>query len=292
MKIKSPLQRTLRSLSISVVVLMSGGCGVEAGNPDSKGGKTVRLYVSPTSYQDIGVVSANVGALNLTQGDEIISQSYQSKRLDLLTANSASSEEVSLALSVDVSDSQKELQKVEVVLAGDNPYLQITLASQAQPVKAAVVSESGELVRSLVFNGAVKSEAGLDIVIDVELRKTLKLVTAEQKAQLGLPEDVRYIIQQKHSFMNFAQSGSVGFTDYEPGSIVCVFVGDTLPTASSDACTGKGFKSQIISARGTATISAIEAGEYRVVNITRESKVVELKRATVAPGSKVVFSGK
>ncbi|MEN9825053.1 MAG: hypothetical protein RI953_798 [Pseudomonadota bacterium] len=292
MKIENALRRAIRKLSVPVVVLMSGGCGVEAGNPDSKGGKMVRLYVSPSSFQAVGAVSASIDGLSLLQGDSVVSKTYQSQKLDLLTTNTQASEDSSLALTVEMSDAKNELQKVELTLAKDNPYLQVTLAAEAQPVKAAVVSESGEVVRSLVFNGIMNSAAALDVVIDLELRKTLKVATPEERVRLKLPEDVRFIIQQKHSFMNFAESGSIAFSDFAPGSLVCVFVGETLPTAAADACTEKGFKSQIISTRGTAMIGALAAGEYRTVNITLDNKVVELKRATVSPGKKVALSSK
>ncbi|MFZ9521208.1 MAG: hypothetical protein ACO3A4_12100 [Silvanigrellaceae bacterium] len=292
MKKENALRRAIRKLSVPVVVLMSGGCGVEAGNPDSKGGKRVRLYVSPTSYQDVGAVSASIDGLSLLQGDSVVSKTYQSQKLDLLTTNTQAGEDSSLALTVEMSDAKNELQKLELTLSKDNPYLQVTLAAAAQPVKAAVVTENGEVVRSLVFNGIMNSDAALDVVIDLELRKSLKVATPEEKVRLNLPEDVRFIIQQKHSFMNFTESGSIAFSDFAPGSLVCVFAGETLPTASADACTEKGFKSQIISSRGTATIGALAAGEYRTVNITLDNKVVELRRATVFPGNKVILSSK
>ncbi|NBX18098.1 MAG: hypothetical protein EBR09_12115 [Proteobacteria bacterium] len=283
--------RILHNFTLPAVVLILGACGVEAGNPDSKGGKPFRFFISPASYPDAGAVTATIEGVNLIQGDTVVSKSYQSQKLDLLSGNTQSAEDATLALSFELEDSQKELQRVELLLAKENPYLQVTLSSQAQPVRVVVLTENGEVARSLVFNGTTKAGSNLDVLVDVELRKSLKPVTSLQQAQLNLPADVLFVIQQKHSFLELAQTGSVGFTGFEAGSLVCVYSGQALPAASADACTGNGYKSQVISSKGTATIGSLVSGEYQAVNITRDNKVVELKKTTVVAGKKVVLSG-
>jgi hypothetical protein len=289
---KNFLRKTLRNLSFPVVVMLLGGCGVEAGNPDSKGGKLSRIFVSPTSYPDVGSVSLSIERVNLVQGDAVFSRNYQSQKLDLMSKNGSASEDSAPALSVELAETQNKFERIELILAKEDPYLQVSLNSKAEPVKAAVVSEMGVVSRSLVFNGTTNSNANIDVVVDVELRKSLRPITAEQREQLNLPNDVVFVIQQKHSFLEFAEAGAIGFSDFEASSLVCVFVGESLPAASADACTGAGFKSQIVSSRGTATIGSLVSGEYRVVNITRDNRVVELGRTTVSSGSKVVLSGK
>lgn len=292
MKKTNRLRQSLRNAALSLVVLMSGACGVEAGNPDSKGDKLFRIYVSPTSYPDVGMVSVAVDSVNLIQAGKSVSKNYQAQKLDLLTSAGQNNEDSSLALSLELDEPKTELQRVELLLANDNPYLQVKLNSQALPVKAAVISENGEISRSLIFNGQTKDGGTSDIVVDIELRKSLKPITLEQQTQLNLPKDVNFVIQQKHSFLEFSEAGSIGFSEFEPGSLVCVSVGQAIPTASADACTAKGFKSQIISERGTATISALVAGEYQAVNITRDNRVVDLKAVNVTAGQKAILRGR
>ncbi|MEN9529445.1 MAG: hypothetical protein RI932_1318, partial [Pseudomonadota bacterium] len=85
--------------------------------------------------------------------------------------------------------------------------------------------------------------------------------------------------------------GSVGFNNLESGSLVCVFAGGMRPTATADACTAQGYKSQIVSSQGSATIGALRAGEYQVVNITRDNRVVDLRNVTIEAGKKSELGG-
>jgi hypothetical protein len=285
-------KNTFRQLTLAACVVLAGGCGVEAGNPDSKGGKLFRIYVSPTSYSDVGAVSAAIDSVSVLQGSKTVSKSYPAKKVDLLSQNKSPSDETAVAFALEnVVDENSELQRVEISLSKEASYLELSMSSQSQPVKAVVLDKNGELTRSLVFEGLTKSGVTKDIVVDIELRKTLKPVTSQQRSALNLPQDVSYVIQQKHSFLPAEDAGSVAFDNFESGSLVCVFTEVARPTAIADACTGQGYKSQIVSAQGSATIGALRAGEYQVVNITRDNRVVDLRNVTVEAGKKSALSG-
>jgi hypothetical protein len=285
-------KEALRQLTLAVAIATSGGCGVEAGNPDSKGDKLFRIYVSPTSYTNVGAVSASIDSVSVLQGSRTFSQTYAAQNVDLLSSKSSSSEESSLAFTLEnVVDENSEMQRVEITLSKDAAYLQVSLSSQTQPVKAVVLNENGEITRSLIFDGLTKSGMTKDILVDIELRKTLKPVTSQQRSALNLPQDVAFVIQQKHSFLPAEDVGSVGFNNLESGSLVCVFAGGMRPTATADACTAQGYKSQIVSSQGSATIGALRAGEYQVVNITRDNRVVDLRNVTIEAGKKSELGG-
>jgi hypothetical protein len=178
------------------------------------------------------------------------------------------------------------MSQLEFILAPEKPYLELELTSQEDPVYAAVIDENGQLKNSLIFNSQPESVEISDILVDVELRKSLKALTESQRVQLKLPSQVQFVIQQKHSFMDYTQAGSVGFTNLTPETIVCVFSGDTLPTANNDTCTGANYKSQIVNSSGIATIGSLKPGNYRTANITAENKAVELETVTVRAGEK------
>ncbi len=285
-------KNAFHQLTLASALLSSGGCGVEAGNPDSKGGKLFRIYLSPTSYSDVGAVSASIDSVSVFQGSKSFSKPYQAQKVELLNQSKSATDDTAVAFALEnVVDENSELQKVEITLSNSASYLEISINSQSQPIKAVVLNENGELTRSLVFEGSTKSGVTKDIVVDIELRKTLKPVTSQQRTTLNLPQDVSYVIQQKHSFLPFEDVGSVKFDNLESGSLVCVFSGVARPTATADACTGQGYKSQIVSAQGSATIGALRTGTYQVVNITRDNRVVDLKNVTVEAGKKGVMSG-
>lgn len=285
-------KKAFRQLTLAAALTSAGGCGVEAGNPDSKGGKLFRIYVSPTSYNDVGAVSASIDSVSVLQGSKSFSKSYQAQKVDFLNQSKSTNDDTAVAFALEnVVDENSELQRVEITLSNNASYLELSLSSQSQPVKAVVLDANGELTRSLVFEGLTKSGVTKDIVVDIELRKTLKPVTSQQRTTLNLPADVTYVIQQKHSFIPYEDVGSVKFESLESGSLVCLFSGVARPTATADACTGQGYKSQIVSAQGSATIGAMRAGEYQVVNITRDNKVVDLKNVTIEAGKKGVVSG-
>ncbi|MEN9809201.1 MAG: hypothetical protein RLZZ488_768 [Pseudomonadota bacterium] len=283
----------LRPFALALAVMTVGGCGVEAGNPDSKGGKPFRIYVSPTSYTNVGAVSAAIDSVSVVQGSKTFEKSYQQQNVILLSSSNPSYEDTFVAFTLDdVVDENLQVQRVEVTLNEKAAYLQLLLGSQSQPVKAVVLNDKGELTRSLVFDGLSKSGSAKDILVDIELRKTLKPVTSEQRLALNLPQDVTFVIQQKHSFLPVDDAGSVAFRDLEADSLVCVFSGVARPEPTADACTGQGYKSQIVSKQGLAVIAALRAGEYQVVNITRDTRVVDLPSTKIEAGKKVEISGK
>lgn len=283
----------LRPFTLALAVVAVGGCGVEAGNPDSKGGKPFRIYVSPTSYTDVGAVSASIDSVSVIQGSKTFVKSYQQQNVVLHSSGNPSYADSFVAFTLDdVIDETLQVQSVEVTLDEKSAYLQLSLGSQSQPVKAVVLNEKGELTRSLVFDGLSKSGSVKDILVDIELRKTLKPVTKEQRSALNLPQDVLFVIQQKHSFLPVEDAGSVAFREFEADSLVCVFSGVARPAPSADACTGQGYKSQIVSQQGAAVIAALRAGEYQAVNITRDNRVIDLPSIKIESGKKIEMNAR
>lgn len=283
----------LHPFALALAVVTVGGCGVEAGNPDSKGGKPFRIYVSPTSYTDVGAVSAAIDSVSVVQGAKTFEKSYQQQNVVLLSSGNPSYEDTFVAFTLDdIVDDNLQVQRVEVTLDEQASYLQFSLSSQPQPVKAVVLNDKGERTRSLVFDGLSKSGSAKDILVDIELRKTLKPVTSEQRLALNLPLDVTFVIQQKHSFLPVQDAGTAVFRDLEADSLVCIFSGLAKPEPTADACTGQGYKSQIVSKQGLAVIAALRAGEYQAVSITRDNRVVDLRSVTIESGKKAEISGK
>ena len=267
------------------------GCGVEAGNPDSKGNKLLRVYIAPTSYPDTTAVSAAIQRVNIINNTAGVTKSYNSSfnAFEIIPKSSPESQDATLGLTVERTD-EGSFEKVELILAEDNPYLQLSLRSQTDPVFAAVIDDEGRLKNSLVFNTTAAPSNSSDILIDVELRKSLSAVTATQREQLQLPPQVQFVIQQKHSFVNNSEVGSIGFSNLTPGSLVCVFTGDTLPEAGPNPCTGSSFKAQIVSTDGVATVGSLAPGDYQTVNITSDNRVIKLAPTSVTAGEKALVN--
>jgi len=276
---------TVINVMLHALTVTFAGCGVEAGNPDSKGDKLLRVYVAPASFPDTRAISASIQQVRLINGSSFESKEYQSQLFEIIASNSTGSQDSTLGFTVE-RDEVSSIEKVEMILTDNTPYLQINLESQVEPAFAAVIDENGQLKKSLIFSTKSNLINATDIIIDVELRKSLSVVTETQREQLQLPAQVQFVILQKHSFVSTAEVGSITFTNFAPSSLVCVFSGETLPTANSNACIGSEFKSQIVAADGKATIGSLAPGNYRVVNITSDNKVIELDRTSVSAGEK------
>jgi len=278
----------LHGLTLSFV-----GCGVEAGNPDSKGDKLLRIFIAPASYPDTSAVSATiqqVKIINSTAGETKDSKPISDK-IEIIPSSSLGTQVSSLGLTIERTD-ESSFEKVELILAEKSPYLQLSLRSLPEPVFAAVIDEDGQIKNSLIFNTQFEPSSSSDILIDVELRKSLRVISESQREQLQLPPQVRFVIQQKHSFINSSDVGAISFSSFAPESLVCVFTGDNLPKAEPKACTGPSFKSQIVSAEGVATIGSLVPGHYRSVNITSDNKVIELAPTFVTAGKKSLVEPK
>lgn len=272
-------------ITFHAIALAIAGCGVEAGNPDSKKDKLLRVFVAPASYPNTKTVTATIKTLNINDGTSVKSEEFTERKMELLSNNAESSLDSTLTLSIN-RDEVSSIGQLEFILAPESPYLELELTSQEEPVYAAVIDENGQLKNSLIFNSQIGSNEIRDILVDVELRKSLKTLTETQRVQLQLPREVQFVIQQKHSFMDNTQAGSVAFTNLTPGTIVCVFSGTTLPAANNDSCTGENYKSQIVNTSGSATIGSLKPGNYRTANITADNTVVELEAVTVRAGEK------
>lgn len=275
------------------LILLSSGCGVEAGNPNSSGGKLFAVYVAPTSYNGVEDVSALVDSVKLFQGEKSYAKNYESQKVYFASKQQQTEDSSTLALNLEnITEESLDPQKLEIVLSESSTYLDVTLNTAERNAKAVILDESGNVSRSLIFNGQMTSANSTDLLIDVELRKTLKPITPEQRTQLNLPDDVAFVIQQKHSFMPKDEAGSIAFSGFIAGSLLCVFKDSPLPNASPDACTESGYKSQIVSSDGTAVLGSLRSGEYQVVNVTGNNQVNPLENVTVEAGKKVSVAGK
>jgi hypothetical protein len=273
------------------LLTMFGACGVEAGNPNSADDGLFRVFVSPTSYRGISSISGNVESFNFLNAEKTISKPASSSQFALSTEGVETSNDSKPTFEFrDLGQSGAVLRALEIKLAEISPYVQINSGSEPKPVRAVVLDEVGNKVNSIIFEGdtLVKSGGPTDIIIDLELRRTLSPLDPSKRISLGVPDDVTFSIRQKHRFRPTENVGLIAFKDFEPDSIVCVFLSGTSPVPSPDACTGDGYKSQIISKSGTAAIGALVPGTYRVAVIKGSQDVVSLPQVEVAAKSKVV----
>ena len=266
------------------------GCGVEAGNPDSKDDGLFRIFVAPTSYSNVSSMSVVLRELVVRQGGTSFVRPYTSEEVQLLARAPDSSEDSAPAFELrDFGRSNSSIETLELHLPSEAPFLLLKLNSQKESVKAVVLNEKGEQTRFLSFEGqsVVKQRKYTDLLVDFELRKSLQPLDEARRLALKLPQDVSYAIQQKHRFQAMDEVGSIIFSGFAPGTLVCVFTDGPVPSASNDNCTDPGYKSQIVAPNGNAVIASLRPGNYKVVTIAAGGKVEELSYATIVAGKKV-----
>lgn len=284
----------LAMMCSALLAVFPSGCGVEAGNPDSKDDGLFRIFVAPSSYSNVSSISVVLRELVLRQGERSFVRPYSSDAVSLLGSSGAGAgQESALVFELqDIGQANARIDRFELNLPTDAPFLLLKLDTRPDLVKAVVLNESGEQTTSLLFEGqtVVKEEKYTDLLVDFELRKSLQPLGESRRLALKLPQDVVYAIQQKHSFQSLEEVGSMSFSGFAPGTLVCVFADGPLPTAAGDTCTGPGFKSQIVAPTGQASIASLRPGTYKVVTITTGGKVAQLKDATIVAGEKVTVT--
>ena len=204
--------KIIRNLSI----LWLCACGVEAGNPDSteKDGGKFTLKLTDTSAAGLRHFYVNASALQV--GANPVKALPDGTVIDILALGNGRTETILSAERV----GQGDIKKIVLSLADmETPVLAVD--SEGVERRVAVLDKEQKVSDQLSFLGEMTVAGGAELtaIVDVDLRYTLKAVTEDVRAKVGLDSDVAYVLAQDHTFFAESSRAVIKFSNKSPGAV-------------------------------------------------------------------------
>ena len=272
------------SIRILIALLVSA-CGVEAGNPDSTEEKKgfINFSITDAPIDDVDRFMISLDRLEFGNDRTLQVDLGLDDPLDLLSLANGKKLKILTEQEAPVG----EYTQFYLILANTDQAIE-AIKTDGSSAKVVILDASGKISNELAFSGSLSLSEGesSNLIVDVDLRQTLSLLTEEQRSTLDLDASYEFVIRQDHSFHSESEVGAIEVEGYDSGSLICVVKAEAYTSESLPKdCSGENSQSTIVDADNFAKILAIRPDSYSVFQVFEDSVSLIEEQAVITKGN-------